>query len=86
LQAGYGVIAVDPKVIPLMSEVYVPGYGKAVAGDTGGSVLGRHVDLGFDEDEPPLWYRWVDIYIATPMPPADQIRYVLPNWPQEPRR
>ncbi|GAB4543709.1 MAG: hypothetical protein Kow0063_37120 [Anaerolineae bacterium] len=86
LKAGYGVVAVDPKVIPLWSEIYVPGYGVAVAGDTGGSILGRHIDLGFDEDEPPLWYRWVDVYIATPVPPADQIRYVLPNWPQEPRR
>jgi hypothetical protein len=28
----------------------------------------------------------VDVYVLTPMPPADQIRYVLPNWPQEPRR
>ncbi len=85
LKAGYGVIAVDPKVIPLWSEVYVPGYGKAVAGDTGGSILGRHIDLGFDEDIPPLWYRWVDVYVSTPVPASDQIRYVLPNWPQEPR-
>jgi uncharacterized protein YabE (DUF348 family) len=86
LKAGYGVVAVDPKVIPLGSQVYVPGYGLAVAGDTGGSILGRHVDLGFDEDVPPLWYRWVDVYLLGPAPPADQIRYVLPNWPQEPRR
>ena len=86
LKAGRGVIAVDPKVIPLWSEVYVPGYGRGVAGDTGGSVLGRHIDLGFDEDEPPLFYRWVDVYISTPVPPAEEIRYLLPNWPQEPRR
>lgn len=86
LKAGYGVVAVDPKVIPLWSEMYVPGYGVAVAGDTGGSILGRHIDLGFDEEVPPLWYRWMDVYISTPVPPADQIRYVLPNWPQEPRR
>jgi 3D (Asp-Asp-Asp) domain-containing protein len=86
LPAGYGVVAVDPKVVPLWSEVYVPGYGKAVAGDTGGSVLGRHIDLGFDEDDPPLWYRWVDVYVSTPLPPSEEIRYVLPNWPQEPRR
>jgi 3D (Asp-Asp-Asp) domain-containing protein len=85
LQAGYGIIAVDPKVIPLWSEVFIPGYGKALAGDTGGAILGRHVDLGFDEDSPPLWYRWVDVYVLTPVPPADQIRYVLPNWPQERR-
>jgi 3D (Asp-Asp-Asp) domain-containing protein len=86
LKAGYGIIAVDPKVIPLGSEVYVPGYGKALAGDTGGSILGRHIDLGFDEDPPPPWYHWVDVYLLTPLPTADQIRYVLPNWPQERRR
>jgi 3D (Asp-Asp-Asp) domain-containing protein len=85
LKAGYGVIAVDPQVISLWAEVYVPGYGRAVAGDTGGSIRGRHIDLGFNEDAPPLWYRWVDVYLATPVPPADQIRYVLPNWPQAPR-
>jgi len=86
MKAGYGVVAVDPKVIPLWSDVYVPGYGMGVAGDTGGSILGRHIDLGFDDEVPPLWYRWVDVYISTPVPPPDQIRYVLPNWPQDPRR
>jgi uncharacterized protein YabE (DUF348 family) len=85
MKAGYGVVAVDPKVIPLWSDVYVPGYGRGVAGDTGGSILGRHIDLGFDDTVPPLWYRWVDVYISTPVPPPDQIRYVLPNWPQQPR-
>jgi uncharacterized protein YabE (DUF348 family) len=85
LTAGYGVVAVDPKVIPLWTEIYVPGYGRAIAGDTGGSILGRHIDLGFNEEVPPLWYRWIDVYLATPVPPADQVRYLLPNWPQEPR-
>jgi uncharacterized protein YabE (DUF348 family) len=84
LKAGYGVIAVDPKVIPFNSQVYVPGYGKAIAGDTGPGVLGRHIDLGFDDDQPlPHWYRWVDVYLLTPTPPDARIRYVLPNWPQE---
>lgn len=84
LKAGFGVIAVDPKVIPLGSHVYIPGYGKAVAGDTGASILGRHVDLGYDDDMPlPHWYRWVDVYLLTPVPPRDRIRYVLPSWPQE---
>jgi uncharacterized protein YabE (DUF348 family) len=83
LPAGRGIVAVDPAVIPLMTNIYVPGYGKALAGDTGGRVLGRHVDLGFDEDEeiPPM-YGWRDVYILTPVPAADQIRYVLPRWPQ----
>ena len=81
LRAGYGIVAVDPKVISLLSEVYIPGYGKAVAGDTGGSVIGKHIDLGYDEI-PPLMYEWRDIYLLTPVPPAGEIRYVLPQWPQ----
>ena len=40
-----GVIAVDPKVIPLGTELFVEGYGKCVAGDTGGDVKGKRVDL-----------------------------------------
>jgi uncharacterized protein YabE (DUF348 family) len=84
LKAGFGVIAVDPRVIPLGSHVYIPGYGKAVAGDTGASILGRHIDLGYDDDMPlPHWYRWVDVYLLTPVPPRARIRYVLPSWPQE---
>jgi len=83
MQAGYGIVAVDPKVIPLLTNVYVPGYGKAIAGDTGGGVLGKHIDLGYDDDKPPpLLYEWRDVYVLTPVPPADQIRYVLPQWPQ----
>lgn len=39
------VIAVDPAVIPLGSEVYVEGYGRAIAGDTGGAINGHKIDL-----------------------------------------
>ncbi|WP_394557101.1 LysM peptidoglycan-binding and 3D domain-containing protein [Priestia aryabhattai] len=39
------VIAVDPRVIPLGSRVYVEGYGEAIAGDTGGAIKGTRVDL-----------------------------------------
>ena len=39
------VIAVDPKVIPLGSKVWVEGYGYAVAGDTGGAIKGNKIDL-----------------------------------------
>lgn len=66
LKAGYGVIAVDPKVIPLRSKVYVPGYGIAIAGDTGGSIKGNKVDLGFDSLVGSSWTaRNTDIYILT---------------------
>jgi len=47
-RAEYGVIAVDPRVIPLGTKVFVPGYGYAVARDTGGAIKGKRVDLCFD--------------------------------------
>lgn len=83
IQAGYGIVAVDPSVITLNTDLYVPDYGPAIAGDTGGAILGKHIDLGFDQDAPPLWYKWVDVYLLTPAPPWHEIRYVLPQWPQE---
>jgi len=43
-----GIVAVDPNVIPLGSHLYVPGYGYAIAGDTGGMINGRHIDLCFN--------------------------------------
>lgn len=39
------VIAVDPRIIPLGSRVYVEGYGEAIAGDTGGAIKGHKIDL-----------------------------------------
>ncbi|MCM3727034.1 3D domain-containing protein [Neobacillus cucumis] len=39
------VISVDPKVIKLGSKVYVPGYGYAIAGDTGGAIKGYKIDV-----------------------------------------
>lgn len=57
IKAKKGVIAVDPKVIPLGTRVYVQGVGKvptygfAIAADTGGAVKGNKIDLYFDDQK-----------------------------------
>lgn len=45
--AKYGVIAVDPRIIPLHSLVFVEGYGFAIAADTGGAIKGNRIDVCF---------------------------------------
>jgi 3D (Asp-Asp-Asp) domain-containing protein len=47
LPLQYGVVAVDPHVIPLGSRLYVQGYGLAVAADTGSAIVGDRIDLFF---------------------------------------
>ena len=64
MRQGKGVIAVDPKVIPMRSKLYIPGYGQAVAGDTGGAIKGNIIDLGFDDARTAGWYaHFIDIYL-----------------------
>lgn len=41
----YGIIAVDPRVIPLGTRLYVPGYGEGIAADTGEAVKGNRIDV-----------------------------------------
>lgn len=63
MKQGYGVVAVDPKVIPLHTRVYVPGYGIGIAGDVGGGIKGKMIDLGYDKLEGQWSARYVDVYI-----------------------
>jgi len=44
---GWGVVAVDPSVIPLGTRLSIPGYGSGVAADTGGAIQGATIDLWF---------------------------------------
>ena len=81
LKLRKGIVAVDPKVIPLQSWVYVPGYGKAIAGDTGGAIKGKWIDMGFDDFNYEGWHWWTDVYVLDPPPTASKIMWVLPNYP-----
>ncbi len=63
--AKKGVIAVDPRVIPLGTRVYIEGYGYAVAADTGGAIKGNRIDLCFDTNSEAVSFgrRNVKVYI-----------------------
>lgn len=47
LPVGWGTVAVDPSVIPLGTQLTIPGYGGGVAADTGSAVSGATIDLWF---------------------------------------
>jgi 3D (Asp-Asp-Asp) domain-containing protein len=60
LPAGWGVVAVDPAVIPLGTRLSIPGYGEGVAADTGEAVQGAAIDLWFPTEAQALaWGRRV---------------------------
>ncbi|MFR1863041.1 MAG: peptidoglycan-binding protein [Dialister invisus] len=61
LRRGY--VAVDPKVIPLGTNLYVEGYGYAVADDTGGLIKGNRIDLAVDSYAEAIAYGVKDVQV-----------------------
>ena len=63
--ARVGAVAVDPKVIPLGTKLYIDGYGFARAEDTGGAIKGDRIDLFLNtaEETKRFGRRWVTVYI-----------------------
>ncbi len=74
-----GVVATDPRVIPLFTQMYIKGYGPGRALDVGGAVKGMRIDLGYGDDDLILWHNWVDVYLLLPVPPSNQMVWVLPE-------
>jgi uncharacterized protein YabE (DUF348 family) len=70
----FGIVAVDPRVISLGSNVFVPDYGVGSACDTGSAIKGKRIDLGYDDSNLKLWYRWVEVYLLAPAPANIQYR------------
>ncbi|HZV80479.1 MAG TPA: 3D domain-containing protein [Candidatus Binatus sp.] len=66
IPASYGVVAVDPRIIRLGSRVFIPGYGLAIAADTGGAIVGRRIDLCMDSQRAALIFgrRFVKVYVV----------------------
>lgn len=63
LRKGY--VSVDPAVIPLGTELYIEGYGYAVADDIGGAIVGNRIDLAMNSRSEALHFgrRTVTVYV-----------------------
>lgn len=65
--AKHGIVAVDPKIIPLGTRLYIEGYGTAIAADTGSAIKGNKIDLCFEmtnsEIRSSFGRKTVDVYV-----------------------
>ena len=66
MRSRVGIVAVDPRVIPLRTILYIPHYGYAIAGDTGSAIKGNRIDLFFYSTKQA--YQWgrksITIYVV----------------------
>ncbi len=70
-----GIVATNPTYIPYGTRLYIPGYGFAVAADTGN--LGpRSIDLGYSDEDFVPWHQNVTIYFL--WPPPENVVWVFP--------
>ena len=78
-RAGYGIVAVDYSIYSYLAgmRVYVPGYGVATIGDTGGGPIietafgvprTKWIDLGYNDDNLGKLSGLVTVYFLAPAP------------------
>lgn len=61
---GPGIVAVDPSVIPLGTEMWIPGYGWGVAADTGGAIKGLRIDVWVPTEADAIAWGWREVEIT----------------------
>ena len=76
LPLAKGVVAIDPTYISLGTRLFIPGYGEAIAADTGGGVRGRIIDLGYSDSDYVSWHQWVTVYFL--WPPPETVTWIVP--------
>ncbi|NEU30061.1 hypothetical protein GN156_04615 [bacterium LRH843] len=63
----YSTIAADPKVYPIGTVLFIPGYGYGVVADTGSAIKGKKIDLYYDSVQD-VYDKWgkkeVDVYVV----------------------
>ncbi|MBW8012024.1 MAG: DUF348 domain-containing protein [Chloroflexi bacterium] len=72
-----GMVGVDLSYVPCFTPLYIPGYGFAVAMDTG-NIDGAWIDLGYLDDDFVPWYQYVTVYFLTPVPALENIAWIIP--------
>jgi 3D (Asp-Asp-Asp) domain-containing protein/septal ring factor EnvC (AmiA/AmiB activator) len=64
IPTGPGIVAVDPTVIPLGTRMTIPGYGEAVAADTGGAIKGLRIDVWVPTAAEAAEWQWRTVTIT----------------------
>lgn len=72
-----GMVGVDLDHVPCGTRLYIPGYGFAVAMDTG-NIDGAWIDLGYRDEDFEVWHQFVTVYFLTPVPPMENISWMIP--------
>jgi peptidoglycan DL-endopeptidase CwlO len=64
LPTSWGTVAVDTRIFPFGTKMYIPGYGNGVAADTGSAIVGRIIDVWFPTCEQARAWGWKTLTIT----------------------
>jgi len=64
IPTGYGIVAVDPTVIPLGTRMTIPGYGEAVAADMGSAIKGLRIDVWVATAAEAAQWQWKTVTVT----------------------